>query len=152
MNTGNQVQVVTAGAITPFLALLTPSVVQIPGAAGSVPNVVVWRSLLLNPFLCLLLPLPTEAEQGLFKRNSRLFVVETGKAISLKQKFNISRPAQLPPLHSPSSWSEAGGADGGFGDAAPLPVTPPLKPHYAEARSALFESDLHLDAAGEHPR
>jgi hypothetical protein len=77
----------------------------------------------------------TEAEQQLFKRNSRLFVVETGRAISLKQKFNVSRPPPEPPA--------------GLLDAPPRQQ---LKPHYAEARSALFESDLHLDAAGEHPR
>lgn len=35
----------------------------------------------------------------------------------------------------------------------PPPVAAlPLKPHYAQARSALFESDMHLDASGEHPR
>ncbi len=74
----------------------------------------------------------TEAEQQLFKRNSRMYVVETGRAISLKQKFNISRPL-------------ADSSDGVLGPA-------PLKPHYSQARSTLFESDMHLDAGGEHPR
>jgi hypothetical protein len=73
----------------------------------------------------------TEAEQELFKRNSKLFVVETGRSISLRQKFNMLR---LTAEDHESSNNEL------------------LKPHYAHARSMLYESDLHLDAAGEHPR
>eukprot|EP00955_Chlamydomonas_euryale_P070475 360766-Chlamydomonas_euryale.AAC.17 len=55
----------------------------------------------------------TEAEAQLFRRNSRLFVVETGRAISLKQKFNLARPERAP-------------------GAAMDALTPPLKPHYAQ--------------------
>lgn len=72
----------------------------------------------------------TESELNLFKRNSRMFVVDTGKSISLKHKFNLSRPLAI---------SEEGSDR-------------PKKPYYAEAKAALFESDFHLDGAGEHPR
>ncbi|GAX77335.1 hypothetical protein CEUSTIGMA_g4781.t1 [Chlamydomonas eustigma] len=72
----------------------------------------------------------TGAEQEIFKRNSKLFVVETGRPISLKQKFNMLRPTAEDPESSHAL----------------------IKPHYAHARSMLYESDMHLDAAGEHPR
>ena len=91
----------------------------------------------------------TEAEQALFKKNSRLFVVETGRAISLKQKFNISRPTDASLAESSAANVATSGP--GLPGTSALSTTP-LKPHYSEARSALFESDMHLDAAGEHPR
>ena len=61
-----------------------------------------------------------------------MFVVDTGKSISLKHKFNLSRPQTI----------DQGGIDD----------QPNKKPYYAEAKAALFESDFHLDGAGEHPR
>lgn len=65
----------------------------------------------------------SEEEAGLFRKNSRVFVTELGRTISLSSKFEVAK-----------------GADTGGG-----------VPHQ-EAKALLYESDLHLDAVGEHPR
>lgn len=99
---------------------------------------------MVGPFLTIVLfNTHSEDEQNLFKRNSRLFVVETGRSISLHQKFNLSRPMISSGFSGPSNPLAL---------APSSSPSPTLKPHYSQARSALYESDMHLDASGEHPR
>lgn len=61
----------------------------------------------------------TERQLAMFRKTSRLFVVELGRVIALKTKFNLNIKE---------------------------------KPSYQESKTRLYESDMHLDAVGEHPR
>ncbi|KAJ9518461.1 hypothetical protein QJQ45_018487, partial [Haematococcus lacustris] len=63
----------------------------------------------------------SEEELQLFRRNSRVFVTDLGRSISLKAKFQLAKA----------------GAE---------------KVPHQEVKQLLYESDLHLDAVGEHPR
>lgn len=65
----------------------------------------------------------SEEQAAEFRRNSRLFVVDLGKTITLRNKFGMNKAA-------------AGGE----------------KPNTTTAYSLLHESNMHLDAVGEHPR
>jgi hypothetical protein len=65
----------------------------------------------------------SEEEAGLFRKNSRVFVTELGRTVSLRAKFAVAKAADI-----------GGGV-----------------PHQ-DAKALLYESDLHLDAVGEHPR
>lgn len=65
----------------------------------------------------------TDEQAAEFRRNSRLFVVDLGRTITLKNKFSMNNAA-------------AGGE----------------RPSPSVAYSLLHETNMHLDAVGEHPR
>ncbi|GLC34572.1 hypothetical protein PLESTB_001246900 [Pleodorina starrii] len=86
----------------------------------------------------------TEAELAMFRRNSRLFVVEMGRSISLQTKYRMGLQVAG---QGPEAEAAAGGAEEGQAAAAAARKVP-----YQQARSLLHESQLHLDALGENPR
>ncbi|GIL72108.1 hypothetical protein Vretimale_502 [Volvox reticuliferus] len=87
----------------------------------------------------------TEAELAMFRRNSRLFVVEMGKSISLQTKYRMGLQVQ-----NPEEVMDA--ASGMTGDGAQASAGSSRRVPYQQARSLLHESQLHLDALGENPR
>lgn len=66
-------------------------------------------------------------EQQLFRRNGRVFVTDLGRSITLQQKYNLAK-----------------------GDSGVR--TSDTSVPYQTSCSLLYESDMHLDALGEHPR
>lgn len=94
----------------------------------------------------------TEYEQAMFKRNSRLFVVDMGRSLSLRDKFRMGAYEPATAASTGAAAEEAGGA--GAGDAL-VPAAGGAsyrRVPYWQARSLLHESNLHLDALGENPR
>ncbi|GIL45576.1 hypothetical protein Vafri_2776 [Volvox africanus] len=87
----------------------------------------------------------TEAELAMFRRNSRLFVVEMGKSISLQTKYRMGLQMQ-----NPEELTDA--ASGVTGDGTQATAGSSRRVPYQQARSLLHESQLHLDALGENPR
>jgi hypothetical protein len=64
-----------------------------------------------------------EEEAQLFGRNSRVFVTDMARSIPARIKYAMAKP-----------------------------LDPRQPVHHLEARPLIHESDLHLDAVGEHPR
>ncbi|GFR40189.1 hypothetical protein Agub_g748 [Astrephomene gubernaculifera] len=83
----------------------------------------------------------TEAEAAMFRRNSRLFVVDMGRNISLQTKFRMGQ-------QDPAQQAEAAEAEAAGVPAPPVSRAVP----YHQARNLLYETQLHLDALGENPR
>ncbi|MEW5302403.1 MAG: hypothetical protein WDW36_005194 [Sanguina aurantia] len=67
----------------------------------------------------------TEDEASSFRRNSRMFVVDMARSITLKNKLGMAASASST-------------------EGSKVPAN--------AAKSLLYESNLHLDAVGEHPR
>ncbi|KAG2428610.1 hypothetical protein HYH02_014311 [Chlamydomonas schloesseri] len=98
----------------------------------------------------------TEYEQAMFKRNSRQFVVDMGRSLSLRDKFRMGayEPATAASTGEAAAADEEAGGGAGAGDAL-VPAAGGAsyrRVPYWQARSLLHESNLHLDALGENPR
>ncbi|KAG2500998.1 hypothetical protein HYH03_000820 [Edaphochlamys debaryana] len=108
----------------------------------------------------------TEPELAMFQRNSRKFVVDMGKVVTLQTKFRMNSmdPAQAAE-QAKDTWTvaakryDASARDSTqeAKDAVAVPgvvarAAAARKVPYQQARTLLNEVQLHLDALGENPR
>ncbi|KXZ44333.1 hypothetical protein GPECTOR_69g426 [Gonium pectorale] len=89
----------------------------------------------------------TEVEQAMFRRSSRVFVVDMGRSVSLESKYRMG-------LNKPAVAAKAAEAAAeGASEAQVAAVASAVRrAPYHQARTLLYEPQLHLDAVGENPR